>query len=193
MIHEIGVELAANIQGKGCPFDVYDGPELRPTTTSARERIVIEHDPNGDGFTPPGGNTHRPGTNPRTLMSRVIGVKITIYAQNPAKGSIYWEHVRRAEQVIDMVLCGLYQVVKARANILVIKSGKFIYPEDLQKSETFGGAVYELLFTVDRGVFDVKWSGAAIPTVGVTSGFVQSTTNATGPQGTETACGSGGT
>jgi hypothetical protein len=164
LLHEIGVELAARIGSKGCPFAVYDGPERRPTTTFGRERIVIEHDPNGDSFPP----RHRADTNPRTRLTRVVGVKVTIYAQAATKGSIYWEHKRRAEHVLDMVLCGLDVVVKERANILTFRSGKFVDPPDLKPSETPGGAVYELYVTIDRGVADRNWDGTAGPTATVT-------------------------
>jgi len=193
MIHEIGVELGAQISAKGCPFPVVDGPEYRPTTTFARERIVIEHNPSsGDAFTQPGeGARHQADLNPRTLMSRVIGVKITIYAKSPTRAAIYWEHKRRAEQVLDMVLCGLYKVVKIRKNLLSVKSGKFVLPDDLKESETPGGAVYELLITVDRGVADRNWDGTAGPTVTVPTGMIKSKTQASDEEGgeTETACG----
>jgi hypothetical protein len=159
LIHEIGVELAAQIGSKKCPFSVYDGPERRPTTTFGRERIVIEHDPNGDSFPP----RHRADTNPRTRLSRAVGVKVTIYAQAATQGSIYWEHKRRAEHVLDMVLCGLDIVVKKRANILTFKSGKFVDPPDLKPSETPGGAVYELYVSIDRGVADRNWDGSIGP------------------------------
>jgi hypothetical protein len=168
LIHEIGVELAARIGSKGCPFAVYDGPERRPTTTFGRERIVIEHDPSGDSFV----SRHKADTNPRTLLTRTIGVKITIYAQAGTKGSIYWEHVRRAEHVLDMVLCGLSVVVKERANILTFRSGRIIDPPDLKPSETPGGAVYELFVTIDRGVADRNWDGSAGPTATVTPQLV---------------------
>ena len=85
-------------------------------------------------------------------MTRNVGVKATIYAQCPSKGAFYWEHVRRAEHVLDMVLVALDIVAKKRANLVVFKSGKFVYPDDFKQGETPGGAVYELYLTFDRGV-----------------------------------------
>jgi hypothetical protein len=190
MIHEVGVELGVHLASKGCPFQVVDGPELRPTTTFARERVVIEHDPAGDSFT----SRHLVDRNPRTRMTRLTGVKVTIYAQRANKGAIYWEHVRRAEQVLDMVLIGLDVVAKKRKNLVDFKSGKFVFPPDLKDGETMGGAVYELLLTFDRGVADRNWDGTGDQTVTVTEGFIQNTTTLSGSTedgGTSTEIASG--
>jgi hypothetical protein len=178
VIHEIGVELQAQLQSKLCPIPVIDGPEFRPTATFARERIVIERDMSStDGYAQPGtGARHRADVNPRTLMTRVIAVKLTLYVKNPSAGSTYWEHQRRLDTLLDMVLCGLYNVVKPRQNLLTIRSGKYVLPEDLKASETPGGAVYELLVTIDRGVADRNWDGTAEPTYTVPPGTVTTTT-----------------
>lgn len=194
MIHEVGVDLGTYLKSKGCPFKVIDGPEFRPTTTFARERIVIEHDPAGDSF----GARRQADKNPRTWMTRNTGVKITIYAKHPNTGSTYWEHIRRAEQVLDQVLVGINVVAKQRANLCTFKSGKFVLPPDLKDSETPGGAVYELLLTFDRGVAERNWDMSADPTAEVGDGFIKSTTVVSGVTedggaSSETACGNGGT
>lgn len=180
MIHEVGVELGAQLTAKACPFVVIDGPEIRETSTFARERVVIEHDATGDGFE----TRHRADLNPRTRMTRKVGVKVTIFAKSPSKGATYWEHIRRAEHVLDLVLIGLDVVAKQRANLILFKSGKFVYPEDFDGSETPGGAKYELLLTFDRGVADRKWDGTAQTEVTITddsSGVtIANTDNVTG-------------
>lgn len=165
MIHEVGVDLGTQLAGQGCPFIVIDGPEFRKTSTFARERIVIEHDPAGDAFIPP----RIASPNPRVTYTRLTGVKITIYAQCPSKGAFYFEHIRRAELVLDMVLVALYKIAKIRANVVAFKSGKFVQPDDFKEGETPGGAVYELLFTFDRGVADRTWAGASLPTATITA------------------------
>ena len=197
MIHEIAVNLGEILAERGCPIPVIDGPEFRTTTTFARERIVVEHDPAGDSFGP----RHRADTGPRTRLTRLTGVKITIYTQKTTKGAIYWEHVRRAEHALDLVLISIDIIAKIRQNLVVFKSGKFVYPEDLKESETPGGAVYELLLTFDRGVAERNWDGTGGPTAIITDVYpnsgtgvtLQSTVNATGIAGTETASGTGGT
>lgn len=191
MLHEIGVQLEAALVAKGLSFKVYDGPEIRKTATFARERVVIEHDMQaGDTF----GSRHRADTNPRTRMTRAIGTKLTIYAQHPAPGSSYWEHKRRAEHVLDLVLIALDVIAKERANIFAPKSGKFVFPDDLKASETPGGAVYELFFTFDRGVADRKWDGTAQPTTVVSAVYpgtgpgvvIKNTDKVSDPIGSET-------
>lgn len=160
MLHEIGKELGAFLASKGVPFVVIDGPERTGTTTFARERIVIEHDvEGGDEF----GNVLSQRPNPQQKAVRIFGAKITIYAQAPASGAQTYEHRRRAEHVLDSVLVGLDAVVRGRKNTLKLKSGRFDPKPtaDLAKSEVANGAVYELKFSVDRGVRDVTWAGAA--------------------------------
>lgn len=164
MIHEVGVELEAQFVAKKVPFAVIDGPEFRKTATFARERVVIEHDPAGDAFGP----RRQTNTNARTRLTRLTGVKITIYAQCPNKGALYWEHIRRAEAVLDQVLIGIEIVAKRRANLVVWKSGKFFQPDDFKEGETPGGAAYELLFSFDRGVSDAAWDGTIQPTAPLT-------------------------
>jgi hypothetical protein len=165
MIHEVGQDMLAQFQARGVPFAVVDGPEIIETTTYARERVVIEHDPNGDDFA---AARHSQQNTPPLRYTRKIGVKITIYAKATRPSAMYWEHKRRAEQVLDQVLCCLYQVAKSRQNLPNFKSGKFVYPEDLKASERPGGAKYELLLTFDRGVFDLPWSGIPAQQVTVT-------------------------
>lgn len=165
MIHDIGTELAAALASKGCPFPVVDGPEFRETSTFGRERVVIEHDPQGDQFV----SRHQTDRNPRTRLTRNVGVKVTIYAQSPSKGAMYWEHIRRAEHVLDLVLIQLDIIRGKRKNEIVYRSGKLVFPEDLKASETPGGAKYELYLTFDRGVADRTWAGAAQPTATISA------------------------
>jgi hypothetical protein len=200
VIHEIGVELEAALKAKGCSmFPVADGPEATATTTFARSRIVIAHDEGGDAFSPvrsqsSGKAKHR--------FTRAIGCKITIYAQDPRAGARPFEHRRRAERVLDLVLVALAGIAATRKNALSVKGGRFVQPDDLAKSEEIGGAVYELLFTFDRAVIDRTWAGAERAEATLASGSITSTTKVslkggadddddptTVPATAETACG----
>lgn len=186
MIHEIGVELGVALAAEGCPLKVVDGPEPTKTTTYARERIVIEHD-DGDSFGPV--RSQRP--NPKHRMNRNVAAKVTIYAQSAAPGALDWEHRRRAEHALDLVLVALEKVIVARKNGWTLKGGGFVQPEDLQKSECAGGVAYELKFTVERGVYEQKWNGDIRPQVtGVTITGTDRITTKNGPsdQVPETAC-----
>jgi hypothetical protein len=171
--HYIGTDLQAQFAAKLVPFHVVDGPEIRPTTTGGRERVVIEHDlSGGDSFAP----THTPGQKPpRTRLTRVAAYKVTIYAKSPTAGAAYWEHEQRAEAILDQVLVGLDLVAKMRANVVQFRSGKFVFPADLKASETPGFATYELFFTFDRGVTDAKWDGTTVETIVIPEGMIKNT------------------
>lgn len=166
MIHEIGVELQANLQAAGCPLKVYDGPEPTETTTFGRERIVIAHDPGGDTFASVKGGSH---PNPTYRGTCNTGVVITIYAQEPKSAAMPFEHRRRAELFRDMVLCSLYEVITARANGYSIKSGRLFTADDLSKSEIQGAAVYELKLTIERGISKKHFDGTIAPQVSVSA------------------------
>ena len=196
MIHEIGKELQAALRAKGCPFSVYDR-EAMQTATFARERIVLEHA--GDDRFSAVRSQH---VNPKHRRTRSIGAKLTIYAQSSASGALEFEHRRRAEAVLDMVLVALDAVAAARHNAWNPTAGRFITPADFKETETYDGAVYELLFTFDRGVAVKTWAGAIRPEFELAGGSVRSATkvslthgqdndndDTTIPASAETACG----
>lgn len=157
MLHEIGVELHTALAAKGAGgFPVIDGPERRETTTFARERIVIEHDEQGaDSFNAP----IKSNPNPEMSWDRIIACKLTIYVKEPAKSATEWEHRRRANKLLDLVLVAMRAIAVGRKNFFSPRSGKFLLPTDLKQGETPGGAVYELKFTFSRGIADHKWDG----------------------------------
>lgn len=166
MIAAIAKELDDALKAKGVPLRVSMGPERTDTTTPARERIVVEYDDNaGDSLSPT-----PPHRNSAMKFVRLVGAKLTIYAQEPSAGAMDYEHRRRAEHVLDLVLVALDNVVRGRRNALAIRSGRFIRPADLAQSKQPGGAVYELTFSIDRAVLDTTWKGAAAPTVTMGAG-----------------------
>lgn len=175
MIHEIGLELAARLKDRGCPFIVVDGPEPTETVTFGRERIVLEYDEEaGDGFGPVKG-THK---NPKHRMTVSWGGKISIYAKSPGASSLYFEHQRRALRVRDQVLVGMEEVAVARKNAWRPNKGGFTRPEDLKDSEKLAGAVYVLAFTFYRAVMVLTWAGSARPTATLGDDFpIKNTTN----------------
>ncbi|MCL2724852.1 MAG: hypothetical protein FWD69_10495 [Polyangiaceae bacterium] len=185
MIHEIGIDLGKELAKKGCPIRVVDGPEATTTTTGARERIVIEHDEDGgDSFS----NVLSQHKNPKQRMIRHIGTKITIYAQSPHAGAKPWEHRRRVEHVLDLVLVALSDVLKVRRNGYVITKGSLIQPDDLAKSEVIAGAVYDLRVSIERGVYDLTWAYEARPEVTLT-GIKSRTQVSLSGSGEEMGCG----
>lgn len=190
MIYEIGQEVLTHLRAKGCStFQLVDGPETTKSVTYGRERIVVEASDDGDTFGPVLGVKG----NPRGVLSRLVGVKVTIYAQASNAGARPFEHRRRAEHVLDMVIVAFAHVCQQRGNRIAFVRGKFVQPTDIANSETRGGAAYELLLSIDRGVTDRSWEGEAAPEATLGEGGLTSTTHAyaqgTDPTITQTACG----
>ncbi len=199
MIHEVIAELGAHLLSRGCPLPVVEGPE-NPTTTWGRERIVVEHTFDGDADTyGPPRSQHK---NPKHRHTRTVAYKLTIYSQSKGAGASLFEHCRRAEKILDMVLTSMDYVAAVRKDAWEPKGGKFITPEFLKGAESPGGAVYELKFTFDRAVATRTWAGSARPTATLGAGGVTSITKVsqahgpdddddqtTVPATAETACG----
>lgn len=193
MLHEIGRELEAKLQALGCPLPVIDGDgdaSAHKTTTYARGRIVVEHVQGGDQIGPV--RSQRP--TPQQSFVRVQGAKLTIYAQSTKAGAQPFEHVRVVEHALDLVLSCLDEVVRKRGNTLAFGPCGLTTPEDLEGSERWGGAVYELNFSVDRGVVKQTWKYEREPTTELAAGMIATTTKvslANGPAdaAAETACG----
>lgn len=158
MLHRIGVQLQSMLQARGCPIPVVDGPEGSQTATFGRERIVLEHQPNGDRFVAT--QSQRP--NPVHRMVRNVGAKITIYAQSPRAGALEIEHKSRAEQILDLVLVGLGDCAATSTifNVWEPTGGGFFVPPDLAGSDRPGGAAYELALTFARAVREKAWDGS---------------------------------
>jgi len=198
MIHEIGVELQTKLYARGCPFRVVDGPEAAQTTTWARERIVLERDrDSGDRFCP----ARSQAKNKDQRMTRSIGVKLTIYAQSVSSGALQFEHERRVDHVLDQVLVAIEEIAIARKNAWALGGGKFVQPDDIEKSDAPGGAAYELKFTFDRAVNVQTFAGEKRPEATIGAGGITSTTKVsrahadddndpnTVPANAETSCG----
>lgn len=160
MIHEIAKELDAKLKAKGVPVRVVTGPE-RTDGQAQRERIVLERDrDSGDSFGP----VRSQHGNPKARMTRTVGCLMRIYAQSTSAGAAVYEHERRAETILDRIVCSLDDVIRGdRKSSWALRDGKFTSPTDLQQSQTWSGALYELRFSVDRSVFDRAWPTVADP------------------------------
>lgn len=161
MIHAIGVALRTRLAARAVPFDVVDGPEPRTSAgTFARERIVIERD-TSDSFRAGRGTKGNPG---RGAWFREVGCVVRIFARSPRAGAMAFEHYERAEHVLDHVIVALDEVVRGdRKEMLTLGGGGFVELDDLAGSERKGGAVYELRFVVERGIYAETWLGEARP------------------------------
>lgn len=192
MLHEIGIELQAKLRALGCPLPVIDGDDndaaLR-STTFGRERIVFQHDDGaGDSFARPKVQHQRPSHG----FVRNVAAKLTIFVQSAKAGAQPFEHRRRAEHALDLVLVCLDEVVRGRDNTWSLNGGSFIRPEEFERTEHGGGAVYELKFSIDRGVAKQTWAYELAPTLTMPDGMIRTRTDVFGTDTeapAEVACG----
>lgn len=195
-LHEVATALQSYLSEHGCPLDVIDGP-INPTTTWASERIVIEYDDDAKGsFANPRG-LH---TNAKHRYTATDPIKVTIYAQSKRTGGLTFEHRARAMLIRETVIAGLEYVAAVNKNKFLPKTGGFVTPPDLAKTETQPGAVYELKITYDLPIRAVTFVGAARPEGSVVdmrsttrvgrNGIADDDDDPNTPQlGAETACG----
>lgn len=163
MIRDIGIALQAYLITQGVPLEVVYGP-VPATTTWARERIVIEQTTERGKFGP----VLSQHINPKHRRTFAIPYKITIYARSNKAGAQTFEHNRRATNLLETVTVGLDHVAASllhRANGWTPGSPALVVPDDLAKSETAGGAVYELPFTFDRPMVQRTFVGEIQPEV----------------------------
>lgn len=163
MLYEISREIDAQLQVKLAPYRVHYGPEnadpdagLRLTTP----RIVIERDRQA-GDRPRDGRSRT--NNAKMLAAREVGAVCRIFAQSTVDGARVEDHERIADQLADMVTCALHVVATTRKAEWRISSAKLLTAEEVAQRglQVWPGAVYELRFSVDRGVYDTDWTGAA--------------------------------
>lgn len=164
-IHDVGIALQTYLRANGCPLAVVDGPEGKKTTTWGRERIVIEHSEDKASFDGPRG-LH---VNAKHAYTAIDPYKITIYVRSAKAGANDFEHRSRAILVRESVIAGLRYVASANRNRFRPISGGFVVPDDLAKSESQGGAVYELAFTYELPIRVVSFQGEASPEGSITS------------------------
>lgn len=194
MIHEIGVELKAALAANDCPIVVVDGPEHGESVVTPRERIVIERD---FGAPEPVVGPKGAGRNPQHAYDRQLAAKVTIYAQSPKSGALYFEHLRRLDDIVDEVLIGLRKVLTVRKNGgFGIGAGKLVELADAKGTRVTNFAVYEVPFMVPRAVEVRTWTGDALAEVAIggAGGVVITSVTRVTQQGDptptlETACG----
>jgi len=193
LIYDLAREVDAIIRAQGSPLGCVFGPE-RTDGNAARERVVLEHSPTGGDVFGPATSQH---INPKSRFTRSVACQLRIYARSPLSGAAVQDHRRRAETVLDLVLVALDTRLRGtRRNAWTPDRGGFVSTDDLDGSQTWSGAVYELAFTVDRAVLAQTFTAGIAPesTLGEGGVTITSTTSVglvNGPAGTppETACG----
>ena len=187
MINEVTRELAAELRTRGVPYPVIYR-ESKPATIGSvsQTRIVVERDRKGGD---------RPGLpvsqfkNPQRESSRQIGCVIRIYAQSTLGGAREFEHEELADAIADQIEIALYNIAAKRKTLHRIVAFKLLDAAEMNapELEQWPGVIYEIRFSIDRGVVDTVFGGGAKDST--TLAGIKSTTRVrfgTGPN--STAC-----
>lgn len=187
MIYKLSKDLAARLASRGCPLPVIYGPEPKKSTVINRPRIVLQR-------TTDDNNPRRSQfKNPKQSGVRACGVVLHIFAQSNLAGAGRHDHERMAEQAADMCTVGIRQIVSSYKTLLAWGPAHFLTDSeaDLAGIEQWHGVIYELRFTVDRGIEDRTWQGeaAAEAELGTDIVFDKSTEVTDGSGPVESSCG----
>lgn len=161
MIYEITKEVATELASKGYPFDVIYGPERAPVVLT-KPRIVIERDRQGsDPTKAPKART----PNPKMMFVRGIACVCRIFAKSNLPGAGVHEHERQADQAADKLTIALFRAIRKRFTECEIQPAQMLSADALKYAglEAWPGVVYEIKFSVDRGVYDTNWVGEKAP------------------------------
>ncbi len=162
-MHEIFVLLRAALKAKGVPSEIVYGPTQVPAKVGASRIQFLRDYEAGDQVRGP--NSQR--MNPRQVAVRAMGGKILVFASSAIEGAQRHNHERLAEQVVDMVHVALHDIVSQAMTQWRIQRASFVADAT---TDGWAGVVYELRFSVDRGVADLSWSGEAAAEFDVVAG-----------------------
>jgi hypothetical protein len=172
MISSFTTDLAAELSTRGVPYPVVYGPERMAQTVLASPHIVFRRDrQQGEDYRAPKTTKQ----NPPLDHVRAMAVQCLVYGKSLLPGATVADHERVADKVVDQVLLALRAVVNERQTEWAYRSGRMLSETDLaeQGLEAWPGAVYELRFTIDRGVRNENYAGeyADEATIGGTHGI----------------------
>jgi len=162
MIHEVFVLMRSALKAKGVPFEITYGPQQVPDKVGATRLEVLRDYQAGDTLDAPRG-VHR---NPRMVRRRLMSAVVRIFARATVKGAQRHDHERLADQLADMATVALHDIAREQRIPLQVQRGAMVPDET---TDGWAGVVYELRFTVERGVFDVTFKGAAATEAALTA------------------------
>ena len=180
MIYQLAQLVKSELAAQGCPYSVVYGPERAPYSLST-PRIVIERDrTSSETIAAPRARM----ANPVNVATRIIACKARVFAQSTLGGATVGNHEAEADLVVDKLICAIFKCVRIQKKLFEFGQGKLLGADELKYSglEAWPGVVYELEFTVDRGVFQTTWTQAAKAeaTLGGEDGVVFGTTISAG-------------
>lgn len=176
MIYEIAKEIATILAGNHVPYSVVYGPERAPLGL-ASPRFVIERDrSSAESIVGPRSRAR----NPVEIVVRQIPCVCRVFAKSTLGGAKGNEHEREADQMVDKAIVAIHRVLRVRNSQYQLPSAQLMSADALKYAglEQWPGVVYEIKFSVERGVFDTTWTNAAKAeaTVGGEGGITFGTT-----------------
>lgn len=164
--------LREQLKAQKVPHDLVEQHRLQPGPRSECI-VVLERDEAGDGWGPPTSRMQR--ENAALLMQRMIGMKLTIYAQSTEPNAGTTDHEDEADRIVDQLARALYRVLKVTLpDTLGVASSaprfgqsRFLTKEQIGdlKLMSWPGRIYLMPFQLDWGVYDTDWLGALPPSV----------------------------
>lgn len=164
MIYELAQRITDALAAKHFPISVVYGPEQAPAGVTD-QRIVIERDRDGgDTFSPSTGAHH----NPRRLAVRSVGVRATLWIKSSLDGARVQDHEAACDAYVDALYCAVDRCMTANAGarLFAPSEARFLRASEtaMVYGETWPGVAYLMRWRAPRGVFDVTFSGAGLPT-----------------------------
>jgi hypothetical protein len=185
MLYEASKEIQTLLSAQHYPVRVKYGPErVKRSQYPSGHVIVLERARDADDTLSAAKGVTQ---NPRRVFDIALACKATIYARSSLGGAHAGDHERETEKIRDAFLAALakwHAAARAGVTAGVQLTGARFRDADEEGPEKWPGAVYELRFTVPRGVFDRAYvgeqnAGTARPTGAATG--VGNTTVASAP------------
>ena len=157
MIAQLFSTLRSAMLAKGVPY-AEDGMVYGPTAVPLKigaTRVVMMRDYDAQETIGPG---RARTVNPIMMGVRSVPGVVRIYASSTISGATRGDHETLADAIADQVHVEIYKA------ILNLKTKGSFTRAGLVSDETpdgWLGVIYELRFTVDRGVYDTDWLGNA--------------------------------
>lgn len=155
MIYNFTRDLLTNLQAYHYPVTVEYEPQRTGVLPSYG--IVVRRDTQGGDAVDPAQGTVQA---PRKCASRRIGVVLQCYVQSPLDGALPQDHHALCDQLVDAVQSIITQwATAARAAPVQFSESRYLAPADLDDGDVYYGAVYQMRFTLSRGVFLKDFEG----------------------------------
>lgn len=178
MIYALCRDVAALLADRKFPLPVEYGPE-RTVRAFPQSVIVIDRDRDASETI---SAAHGTGRNPKKVLARYLPCRALVWAASTEDGARVNEHEHECDRYVDGLLAALDDwATEAKAEIN-FTSARFAKPTDAgvelaAEIEAWPGVVYLVTFTVGRGVYARKYTGAGQPEGTVAGAGVHGTVN----------------